>query len=50
MRVLWIGFGQAGGKIANALMRMNRKIYNAIAINTEEADLAGLSNIRQQRD
>lgn len=48
MRVLWIGFGQAGGKIANALMGMNRRIYSSIAINTEEADLAGLGNIRRQ--
>ena len=48
MRILWIGFGQAGGKIANTLMGMNRKIYNAVAINTEEADLAGLNNIRHQ--
>ena len=33
MRVLWIGFGQAGGKIVNSLMGMNRKLYDAIAIN-----------------
>lgn len=48
MRVLWIGFGQAGGKIANSLMGMNRRLYSAIAINTEEADLSGLGNIRQK--
>lgn len=47
MRVLWIGYGQAGGKIANTLMGMNRRLYEAIAINTEEADLAGLNNIRE---
>ena len=48
MRVLWIGYGQAGGKIANTLMGMNRKLYEAIAINTEEADLEGLNNIREK--
>ena len=48
MRVLWIGFGQAGGKIANSLMGMNRRLYNAIAINTEEADLSGLRYIREK--
>ena len=48
MRVLWIGFGQAGGKVANTLMGMNRRLYEAIAINTEEADLVGLNNIREK--
>ena len=48
MRVLWIGFGQAGGKIANSLMGMNRRLYSAIAINTEEADLSGLRYIREK--
>ena len=48
MRVLWIGFGQAGGKIANSLMGMNRRLYHAIAINTEEADLSGLRYIREK--
>ena len=48
MRVLWIGYGQAGGKIANTLMGMNRRLYESIAINTEEADLAGLRNIREK--
>ena len=48
MLVLWIGYGQAGGKIANTLMGMNRRLYEAIAINTEEADLVGLNNIREK--
>ena len=48
MRVLWIGFGQAGGKIANSLMGMNRRLYSAIAVNTEEADLSGLRYIRDK--
>lgn len=45
MRILWIGFGQAGGKITNTLMGLNKKHYDAIAVNTEEADLADLGNI-----
>ena len=48
MRVLWIGFGQAGGKIVNSLMGMNRRLYSAIAVNTEEADLSGLRYIREK--
>ena len=48
MRVLWLGFGQAGGKIADAMMATRRRVYNAIAINTEEADLAGLRHIRRR--
>ena len=48
MRILWIGYGQAGGKIANTLMGINRKLYEAIAINTEQADLGGLSHIREK--
>ncbi len=46
MKVLWIGFGQAGGKMVNCLMGMNRHLYSAI--NTEEADLSGLSHIREK--
>jgi cell division GTPase FtsZ len=45
MRVLWIGFGQAGGKVVNTLMGMNKRHYDGVAINTEEADLADLGNI-----
>ena len=48
MRVLWVGFGQAGGKIANTLQAMNKRIYRTIAVNTEEADLGGLMNIREK--
>ncbi len=48
MRVFWIGYGQAGGKIANTLMGMSSKLYDAVAINTEEADLADLDNIREK--
>jgi len=45
MRILWIGFGQAGGKITNTLMGLGKKHYDAVAINTEEADLVDLDNI-----
>ena len=48
MRVLWIGFGQAGGKLANTMMEVNRSLYSAIAVNTEQADLVGLNNIREK--
>jgi cell division GTPase FtsZ len=48
MRVLWIGYGQAGGKIANTMMATSRRLYEAIAINTEGADLGGLSHIREK--
>ena len=48
MRVLWIGFGQAGGKIVDTLLGMNRRLYSGIAINTEEADLVGLNNLREK--
>ena len=48
MRVLWIGFGQAGGKLANTMMEVDRKLYSAIAINTEQADLVGLDHIREK--
>ena len=41
MRVLWIGYGQAGGKIVDTLLGMNRKLYSGIAVNTEQADLVG---------
>ena len=48
MRVLWIGYGQAGGKIVDTLLGMNRRLYSGIAINTEQADLVGLNNIREK--
>ncbi len=48
MRILWIGFGQAGGKIANTMMGMDRAHYRAIAINTEEADLTGLNRVNER--
>lgn len=45
MRVLWIGYGQAGGKVVNTLIGLNKRFYDALAINTEEADLVDLNNI-----
>ena len=48
MRVLWIGFGQAGGKLANTMMEVDRRLYSAIAINTEQADLVGLDHVREK--
>ena len=48
MKILWIGFGQAGGKVVNTLMGLDRKFYDAVAINTEEADLADLNHIPQK--
>ena len=48
MRILWIGYGQAGGKLINALMGMKQKSYQGIAINTENADLAGLKKVNDR--
>ncbi len=48
MRILWIGFGQVGGKITNTLMGLGKKHYDAVAINTEEADLVDLDNITKK--
>lgn len=49
MRILWIGYGQAGGKIANTLMGMEERFRDAIVINTEAADLTGLYNINKHK-
>jgi len=48
MRVLWIGFGQAGGKIANTMMGVNSNFYSSLAINTEQADLVSLDKISEK--
>ena len=47
MRILWIGFGQAGGKIANSLMKQRSRRFGALAVNTEQADLAGISKVNR---
>ena len=55
MRLLVIGCGQCGGRIADEFARLNRRahaqrgvdiITNTIAVNTDIADLSGLSFIR----
>ena len=55
MKLLVIGCGQCGGRIADEFARLNRKaraqrgidiITNAIAVNTDIADLTGLSFIK----
>ncbi len=48
MRVLWVGFGQAGGKLVDTIMATDSKTYEGIAINTEQADLGGLQRIKEQ--
>ena len=55
MKLLVIGCGQCGGRVADEFARLNRKahiqrgidiITNALAVNTDIADLTGLSFIR----
>ena len=49
MRIFFIGFGQAGGKIVDMFIEQDRKIgrnsFRAIAVNTARTDLMGLKNI-----
>ncbi len=49
MRVFFIGFGQAGGKIADMFIEQDTKSqsdnFRAIAVNTARTDLMGLTNI-----
>jgi len=55
MKLVVLGFGQCGGRIADELARLNRRartyrgieiITGAYAINTDVADLSGLSSIK----
>ncbi len=55
MKLVVIGFGQCGGRIADEFARLNRRaraqrgieiITGCFAVNTDAADLTGLSNIR----
>lgn len=55
MKLIIVGFGQCGGRIADEFARLNRRahvqrgidiITNALAINTDVADLSGLTGIR----
>jgi tubulin-like protein CetZ len=49
MRVFFIGFGQAGGKIADMFIEQDKKMgaqnFRAISVNTARTDLMGLVNI-----
>ena len=56
MKLLVIGFGQCGGRIADEFARLNRRAHNqrgidiitgAFAVNTDAADLSGLVAIRR---
>jgi len=55
MKLVVIGFGQCGGRIADEFARLNRRahaqrridiITGAFAVNTDAADLSGLTTIR----
>ncbi len=55
MKLIVVGFGQCGGRIADEFARLNRRahvqrgidiIANALAINTDVADLSGLTCIK----
>ena len=55
MKLIIVGFGQCGGRIADEFARLNRRahvqrgidiIANAYAVNTDVADLSGLTGIR----
>lgn len=55
MKLVVIGFGQCGGRIADEFARLNRRargyrgieiITGAFAVNTDSADLSGLTSIR----
>ncbi|MDG6251531.1 MAG: cell division protein, partial [Methanocalculus sp.] len=49
MRVFFIGFGQAGGKIVDMFLAHDKKLQNSsfrgIAVNSARTDLLGLQNI-----
>jgi cell division GTPase FtsZ len=55
MKLMVIGFGQCGGRIADAFAKLNKRarsrrgieiITGAFAVNTDAADLSGLSTIK----
>ncbi|WP_135806770.1 tubulin/FtsZ family protein [Halorussus marinus] len=53
MKLAMIGFGQAGGKIVDKFVEYDRQtgsdvVRSAIAVNTAEADLAGLEEIPER--
>ncbi len=52
MRVFFIGFGQAGGKIVDMFIEQDRKLgtnsFRGIAVNTARTDLMGLKSIEMK--
>jgi cell division GTPase FtsZ len=52
MRVFFIGFGQAGGKIVDMFIEQDKKAgtnsFRGIAVNTARTDLMGLKNIEMK--
>ena len=52
MRVFFIGFGQAGGKIVDMFLAQDRKLqqgsFRGIAVNTARTDLMGLKHIEMK--
>ncbi len=52
MRVFFIGFGQAGGKIVDMFIEQDKKMptqsFRGIAVNTARTDLMGLKNIEMK--
>jgi cell division GTPase FtsZ len=55
MKLVVVGFGQCGGRVADEFARLNRRaraqrgieiVTGAFAVNTDAADLTGLSSIR----
>ena len=55
MKIVVMGFGQCGGRIADEFARLNNRarsyrgieiVTGAFAVNTDAADLSGLFNIR----
>ncbi|MDD1703600.1 MAG: tubulin/FtsZ family protein [Methanoregula sp.] len=52
MRVFFIGFGQAGGKIVDMFIEQDKKLgtnsFRGIAVNTARTDLMGLQNIEMK--
>ena len=56
MKLVVVGFGQCGGRIADEFARLNKKarsqrgieiITGAYSVNTDAADLSGLTNIKR---
>ncbi len=55
MKLIVVGFGQCGGRVADEFARLNRRAHvqrgidivaNAFAVNTDVADLSGLTGIK----